>query len=261
MRHCLENIPGMPDLKAEVFQGWPQDPAALEQANSLVFIGDTFPPMRLPDADMRLKQLSTLMDKGTGMVCIHYATGLEAKDVAPDGDHPLLRWVGGYFATKCAHHQSIARIFEAATITPAAPEHPVCRGWQTFTFKDEPYINNYFGKEGNQPAPGVTIFATAMLPPENPKREAVSWGIQRPDGGRGFAVVMPHFYKNWTHPDLRTLILNGIVWTAKVDLPAGGINVPAPDLTAFDAASIEPKPRPKNLPAAPAPAPQPMPKP
>ena len=40
----------------------------------------------------------------------------------------------------------------------------LARGWQEFTLKDEPYINNYFGPDGNQPAPNVTIFATSMLP-------------------------------------------------------------------------------------------------
>ena len=35
---------------------------------------------------------------------------------------PLEGWLGGYFAHKtCPHHQSLARIFPDATITPAAP--------------------------------------------------------------------------------------------------------------------------------------------
>ena len=39
------------------------------------------------------------------------------------GDHPLLHWTGGYFATRCKHHQSVARIFEA-TIKPANRDTP-----------------------------------------------------------------------------------------------------------------------------------------
>jgi hypothetical protein len=72
-----------------------------------------------------------------------------------------------------------------------------------------------------------------MLPPEQPKRQVVAWGVDRPDGGRGFAVVMPHYYRSWGNDDLRTLILNGIVWSAGRDIPADGVRVTISDLTQF----------------------------
>jgi hypothetical protein len=183
-----------------------------------------------------------MMKRGCGIVCVHYATGLRAEDVAPDGEHPLLHWMGGYFATRCQHHQSVAKIYPAATISPTAPGHPVSRGWREFTLHDEPYINNYFGPDGNRPAPNVITFATSQLPPEAPKREIVAWGIDRPDGGRGFGIVMPHFYRNWRDDDLRRFIFNGIVWTAGLEVPAGGVQTARPDLASFAPASVEPLP-------------------
>ena len=182
------------------------------------------------DSEATLRKLGVMMARGCGIVCVHYATGLRAEDVAPDGEHPLLHWMGGYFATSCKHHQSVARVFPEATITPAAKEHPVNRGWKEFTLNDEPYINNYFGKDGNKLATNVTALATAMLPPEAPKREVVSWCVERADGGRGFAIVMPHFYRNWRLEDLRRCILNGIVWTAKREVPEAGVQTTPPDL-------------------------------
>jgi hypothetical protein len=247
--HCLENMANVPGVKAEVYEGWPQDPAVLAAARSVVFIGDHFPPQRLPDTKATLAQLDTMMRRGCGIVCIHYATGLRNEDVARDGEHPLLHWMGGYFATKCDHHQSVAKIFPAATITPAAPGHPVSRGWREFTLNDEPYINNYFGPAGNRPRPNVITFATSQLPPEKPQREIVAWGVDRPDGGRGFGIVMPHFYRNWALEDLRRFILNGIVWTAKLEVPAGGVITAPPDLAAFGPVSVNPLP-PKPKPAA-----------
>ena len=107
-----------------------------------------------------------------------------------------------------------------------------------FTLNDEPYINNYFGKDG--PAKNVTALATAMLPPEKPNKETVVWAAERADGGRGIGVVMPHFYRNWQLDDLRTLILNAIVWTAKHDVPKGGVQVKLPDLATFKPAAVEP---------------------
>lgn len=243
MQHCLEHAANVPGIKAGVFYDWPKDEAALDAAATVVFIGDQFPPARFPDSSVIMARLGKMMSRGCGIVCVHYATGLGAKDVADDGEHPLLHWMGGYFATRCKHHQSIAKIYPAATITPAAPEHPVSRGWREFTLNDEPYINNYFGPDANHLAPNATALATSMLPPESPKREIVAWCAERKDSGRGFGIVMPHFYRNWQLDDLRRFIMNGIVWTAKLDVPKDGVQTTLPDLATFSPESVEPKPR------------------
>ena len=67
---------------------------------------------------------------------------------------------------------------------------------------------------------------------------------------------MPHFYRNWKNEALRRFILNGIVWTAKLDVPANGVQTTLPDLATFAPASVEPLP-PKPKPALPADAPKP----
>ncbi|MCX7887009.1 MAG: ThuA domain-containing protein [Verrucomicrobiae bacterium] len=249
LKHCLEHMENLAGVRADVFYEWPTDRTLRESAASVVFLGDTFPPNRFPDPKRCLDELDAMMKRGCGIVCVHFATGLRAEDVAEDGDHPLLRWMGGYFATRCKHHQSIARVYQSATIVPAAPGHPVSRGWREFTLPEEPYINNYFGSDGNRPAPNVTVLATAMLPPEAPKREAVAWGVERADGGRGFGVVIPHFYKNWGNQDLRRFILNGIIWTAKLEVPPEGVKTAPPDLKAFSPEAVDYTPPPKQRPA------------
>lgn len=249
LAHCLQRMENVPGVHADVVVGWPTDETLLDAARSVVFIGDHFPPQKFAGTKAILARLDQMMRRGCGLVCIHYATGLRAEDVAPNGEHPLLHWTGGYFGTKTPHHPGVARVYPAATISPASPAHPVSRGWREFTVHDEPYINNYFGPNGNRPAPNVTVLATSLLPPEAPKSEIVAWGIDRPDGGRGFGIVMPHFYRNWRVEDLRRFILNGIVWSAGLDVPAGGVKTAAPDLAAFGPASVEPlPPKPKQAP-------------
>jgi type 1 glutamine amidotransferase len=263
LKHCLETMSNMPTTKVDLFQEWPQDPAVLSSASTIIFTGDTFPPNRLPNSKKNLADLDTMMQRGCGIVCVHYATGLLGEDVRPDGDHPLLRWMGGYFANRsCPHHESVAKIFETATITPATPQHPIANGWQEFTLKDEPYIRNFFSKEGNKlggtgdkPAPGVTILATSMLPPEAPKPEPVAWCAERADTGRGFGIVMPHFYRNWKVEELRRFILNGIIWTAKLEVPKEGVQSMVPDLATFGPGSVEPLPRKLKASQSAAPAP------
>jgi hypothetical protein len=243
LRYCIDNAENIQPARGVIYDRWPEDLSVLDDAATIVFTGDLFPPERVEQPDKAKAELATLMDRGCGIVCLHFATGLRAQHVAEDGDHPLLKWLGGYYASGCPHHRSIARVL-TATISPAEVDHPVLRGWQEFTFDDEPYWNNYFGKDG--PAENVTPLACSMLPPDKPNKEIVAWAVQRPDGGRGAGIVLPHYFRNWRVDDLRTLVLNSICWTAKLEVPPEGVKSPLPDLATFEPASVAPRPRPKR---------------
>jgi len=245
IEYILEHAEGAGPLRADVISEWPSDAAALGDVATVVFIGDIFPGETMADPARIKADLAEMMKRGCGIVCIHYATGLRAQHVAEDGDHPLLRWLGGYFATGCKHHRSVARVL-TSTIEPAGGDHPVLRGWKTFTFDDEPYWNNYFGPDG--PAENVTPIAVSMLPPDEPKREIIAWAVQRADGGRGVGMVIPHYFRSWKIDDLRTLALNAICWSAQLDVPPDGVKATLPDLATFAPDSVEPQPRPQKQP-------------
>jgi hypothetical protein len=53
--------------------------------------------------------------------------------------------------------------------------------------------------------------------------QIVAWACERPDGGRGFGFTGGHYHKNWGNDDLRKLVLNAILWTAKVEVPVAGV--------------------------------------
>ena len=59
---------------------------------------------------------------------------------------------------------------------------------------------------------------------------------------------MPHFYRNWERAELRRFILNGIIWTAKREVPQKGVETTLPDLETFKPVSVDPKPRPPAVP-------------
>jgi len=244
MEYCLEHAQGVSPIQADVVSEWPLDADAFADVATIVFIGDLFPAETMSHPDKIKADLAQLMNRGCGIVCVHYATGLRGEHVAADGEHPLLHWLGGYFATAgCKHHRSTTKVC-TATVTPVPSNHPVLRGWKGFTFHDEPYWNNYFGPDGH--GKHVTVLATAMLPPESPKKETIAWATQRADGGHGVGIVFPHFFKNWQLDDVRALILNGICWTAKLDIPATGVQSTLPNLSTFQPSSVEPKPRAKK---------------
>ncbi|MCX7014738.1 MAG: ThuA domain-containing protein [Candidatus Sumerlaeota bacterium] len=241
IQSLLDHAQGVPPMAADVIYEWPKDKTILDGAATLVFTGDLFPGETLENSAEVMADLTDLMNRGRGMVCLHFATGLRQQHMKESEDHPLLRWTGGCF------YKGVARVV-TATLTPEPVDHPVLRGWREFTFEDEPYWNNYFGKDG--PAPNVTPLVSSMLPPETPAKQIVAWAVERADGGRGVGMVVPHFYRNWGIENMRTLALNAICWTAKLDVPAEGVRTPRPDLAAFEPVSMEPQPRPKKTPPA-----------
>ncbi len=58
----------------------------------------------------------------------------------------------------------------------------------------------------------------------------MAWARERPDGGRGFGFTGGHVHWNWGNDNFRKLVLNAIVWTAEVDVPAEGVPSQPPTL-------------------------------
>jgi type 1 glutamine amidotransferase len=51
----------------------------------------------------------------------------------------------------------------------------------------------------------------------------VAWAAERANGGRGFGFTGGHFHKNWGDDQFRKVVLNAILWVAKVEVPKGGV--------------------------------------
>ena len=58
---------------------------------------------------------------------------------------------------------------------------------------------------------------------EKGKPQHVAWAVERTGGGRGFGFTGGHFHKNWANDNFRKVVLNAVVWTAKGEIPAAGI--------------------------------------
>jgi hypothetical protein len=226
----------------------------------------------------RLQQLDKEMKRGCGFVCLHYAvepayekTGWpEGTKEAPagrgskgKGASEFLNWLGGYFE----QHWSVNPHWTANF--KEFPKHPISNGVKPFSTKDEWYYHMRF-RTGMK---GVTPILSD-LPPEsttqrgegphagNPDQrkdvlelkapQHVAWAVEREDGGRGFGFTGGHFHAGWGNENQRKLVLNAIVWTAKAEVPANGVEskITTEDLQA----NLDPK-TPKKPSPAPAPAP------
>ncbi|MFZ5829493.1 MAG: ThuA domain-containing protein [Planctomycetota bacterium] len=237
LKRCVDQA-GSGKVQTEIFYTWPEDDSCLDSAATLVFTGDVFPGERFEQSERAMDKIGKLMEKGCGLVCFHYATGVQQRDVGEDGYHPLLDWMGGYHSAGCRHHKSRVGMYPAVEYIAADPNHPVCRGWKQFTLPEEPYWESYFGPSGAEGR--VTAIARADLPPEAPTSQILIWAYERKDGGRAVGFTPPHFFVNWRNDDMRTAALNSIYWTAKLEIPERGVATQLPDLQEFQPGSVQP---------------------
>ena len=223
--------------------GWPQDPAALNDIDCLVMYCDG--GGRHP-VNQHLEQVDQLAARGVGIVCIHY--GVEV----PKGDpgNRFLDWIGGYFETHWSVNPHWTAKFQKL------PKHPITRGVKPFEINDEWYYHMRF-REGME---GVTPILTAVPPASTLNRpdgahsgnphvrkkagqpQHVAWAAERPDGGRGFGFTGGHFHWNWGDDNFRRLVLNAILWCAKAEVPPNGVRDTRPTLEQLESNQDE-KPR------------------
>jgi type 1 glutamine amidotransferase len=235
LKKCLDTMPG---LRTEVhFNGWPKDEHAFEGADAIFLFSDGGGghPFNRPE---RREVIGKLMKQGVGLGCAHYAVEV------PKGatGEAFLQWIGGYFEP----HWSVNPHWTADFKT--FPEHAITRGVQPFKINDEWYYHMRF-------RPGLESVTPILtdLPPKNTLnredgphsgnpavREAIArgepqhvmWAVERADGGRGFGFTGGHFHRNWAEENFRKIVLNAIVWSAKIEVPTNGVtcSVSAEDL-------------------------------
>lgn len=190
-----------------ITKGWFDDPKVFEGADSIVIFSDGWHLHIITSKNLHV--LRKAMKPATGLAVMHYA-------LAPpkEAEEDFLEWIGGYYARD--YSKNPVNTVETA---PASPDHPICRGWKAFTARDEYYYRIRF-KDGDK---RLTPVMTAMLPKDKPQREVIAWSVQRDDDGRGFGFTGGHFHANWKIKPLRTMVLNAIAWTARLDVPEDGV--------------------------------------
>ena len=188
--------------------GWPEDESVFDGARALVFYMDGGEKHPMIQGD-HLAKIGALMQKGVGLVCLHYAVEVPKER----GGAEFLEWIGGFYERPYSQNP-----VNDVAVTQASPAHPISRGWKSFQGRDEWYYKIRF-RPGD---PRVTPVLTTMLPQDAPQREVVAWACERADGGRGFGFTGGHFHRNWGIPEFRRMVVNAILWSARLDVPPGG---------------------------------------
>jgi hypothetical protein len=210
-------------ITAEVSLGWPQDPAKATAADTIVIYGDG---QQAHVAKGHVDALAQRHAAGKGLVVLHYA--LEPTD--PAMAEFLDEAIGGHFQVDW----SVNPVWLMKD--PLIATHPVTSGVKSFEIEEEFYYHIKF-REGVIP-----LFRA--LPPEsslgtdgprsgNPeiRRElalkepqTLAWAVENATKARGFGFTGGHFHQHWANGNFLKLVLNGIVWTAGVEIPVDGVS-------------------------------------
>ncbi|MCX7871885.1 MAG: ThuA domain-containing protein [Verrucomicrobiae bacterium] len=248
LQKCLSGVPGVTSVVYS--NGWPAEANAFDGASAVVIFSDGgggHPAIQ----GNRLQILDELMKKGVGFGCIHYAVEVPKEK----GGKEFLNWIGGYFETDW----SVNPFWEGEFTK--FPNHPVTRGVKPFKMMDEWYYHMRF-QDGMK---GVTPILSALPPAStlnrkdgphennpyvreavltNKEPQHVMWVYERPDGGRGFGFTGGHSHKNWKNESFRKVVLNAILWIAKVEVPQNGVEC---QLTDEDfTVNLDPKGQPRR---------------
>lgn len=221
---CLNTLPG---IHAEVHNmGWPKDESVFDKADAVLIYADGGSRHPAIQAE-RLALIDGLVEKGVGIGCAHY--GVEV----PKGDpgEALHRWIGGYYE----HLYSCNPMWTPEFLT--FPDHPVANGVQPFKALDEWYFNMRWteGMKGVTPIlvakPSDDVRDGPYVYPKGPyphiagskgRDETMMWVLERENGGRGFGFTGGHKHANWGDENYRKVVLNGLLWIAKAEVPEGG---------------------------------------
>jgi type 1 glutamine amidotransferase len=170
-----------------------------------------------PETTAWLKSLDALIkQKHIGLTIFHYSMWVDNWV----GKRYLLDWFGGLWIPYSSHNP-----VDTWSVKPLGVRHPVLNGVQPWSYREEMY-SRYFLFHN----PKRTELLEAMpAKAENGGPDPVSWVYDRADGGRSFVWGGSDFHDNMhTVADYRRFLLNGIAWTAGLDVPAGGVSAPPP---------------------------------
>ena len=248
LEKCLNEFKsdtGLPVLTTVYKDGWPRDKTAFDNADTVVVFADGGPKHPLHSNGEAFEHI---MREGVGLVCLHY--GVEV----PPGKsgQRFLDWIGGYFETNWSVNPHWEADFKEL------PEHQVTRGVKPFKMNDEWYYHMRFSSKVDvTPILSALPSAKTLTRKDGPHHnnphvraavlerkelQHVAWAFVRGDGkGRGFGFTGAHFHKNWANDNARKLVLNAIIWTAKVEVPENGVESKTPTEAELDANQDYPK--------------------
>jgi type 1 glutamine amidotransferase len=192
---------------------WPKKPETFAGAKAVVFFydgGDKNGVLK----DDRAAQVQKLADAGVGIVHLH-----QAIDYPRELGDRVRGWAGG--AWEKGYGQRAHWTAEFKTF----PDHAIFCGVKPFTVNDGWIFKIRFvdNKKGITPLLRTTAPKSKIAADSDDA--IVAWTYERPGGGRSFTFTGGHLHESFGQEGYRRFLVNGILWSAGVDVPTAGAPV------------------------------------
>jgi hypothetical protein len=220
LHKLLADVPGLEVTTVDADET-PRDIPKLVDAADGVVVFVTQGSEWIGSDPQRLAAFQRLAARKGGITALHWAIG--AKD-ARYIDVAKNLWGG------CHGGPDRKYVVDQRTLEPNR-EHPITKGLEPITIRDEWYYTLKFASEGK-----VTPLWTTEI---DGAPQAVSWAWERPNGGRSFGFVGLHFNENWGEETYRRFVSRGVLWTLRMEEPNDGLSL------VYDQKDVkEPRPKP-----------------
>jgi len=212
------------EIEAKAITDWPENEAILSGIDAVVLYSDGIDDHI---AKGKAAYLHHLYEQGTGIAVLHFALEPNDPELAAFFD----KTIGGRFQVDW----SVNPVWTLRESILA--NHAIANGVHSFEITDEWYYHIRFadtdainpiltahppadslGQDGPRSGnPNVRKALAERIP------QTLAWTKISPENQRGFGFTGGHYLHNWNNDAFRRLVVNGIAWTAGVEIPPNGI--------------------------------------
>lgn len=208
---CLGHVPNLQTVVVSADGAWAEGPELLDGADAaVVYLAEG--AKWVSQDERRLAAFRKLAERRGGLAVIHW--GMGARDAKP---------IDNFVQLFGACHGGPDRKYQVVTLEPQIPNaaHPVMTAVKFPV--DQPFTEEYYYKL--KMSSDTKRFVPLVCATIDGEPHTVAWAWERPDGGRSFGFSGCHFHKNWELEAYRRLVAQGIVWSVRLPIPDGGLNV------------------------------------
>jgi len=191
---------------------WTDGPALLDRADAAVLFLAEGAKWVSADPE-RLAAFQRLSERKGGLSCLHWAMGTKGAEPIP----AFTALFGG-----CHGGPDRKYKFLETELRPVATAHPVTTGIAPVTVRDEFYyalkwpVSRSLRSDRDTSSPPQPLMEALI----DDTPQIVAWAWDRPDGGRSFGFSGLHYHGNWSRPEYRRLVLQGVLWTLGREIPS-----------------------------------------
>jgi hypothetical protein len=201
LKKCLSGVPGLEVAVVRCDGDWPDGPELLSKADGVVmFVSEGAKWLNSDPA--RRAAFADLAKRRGGLTVLHWGMGTRTAEHI----EPFVTLFGACHGGPDRKYKYLETQFLVS-----AKDHPIMRGVSDFTIQEEFYYQLKTAPEAR-----LIPLVKAAIEGEQPM---VAWAWERPDGGRSFGYSGCHYHENWSRPEYRRFLSQGVLWTLQLTPP------------------------------------------